>query len=143
MIIVDITKGVYLVQLDDLEKRENLTTEEIIQVTSKLAFRELLLCSVPITSVMRLQVYLNNKAEDRGWIATALIIHNRSHMRKPLYLRIHHTNIQHAGIRGSDRMSGYLSVDDIVNIFELDDSVRWQILELHDGEESVEKPDWM
>ena len=130
-------------QLDDLEKRENLSTEEIIQVTSGLAFGELLYCSVPITPVIGLELYLNNKAEDHGYIATALVVHNRSHMRRPLFLRIHHTNIQHAGIGGRDLASGYLSVDDIVNIFELDDSVGWQILGVYDREESVEKPDWM
>jgi len=130
-------------QLDDIEKRENLTTDEIIQITSKLAFRERLWCSVPITPVIGLEVYLNNKAEDHGYTATALVVHNRSHMRRPLFLRIHHTNIQRLGVEGRDWSNGYLSVKDIVNIFELDDSIRWQILGLFDREESVEKPDWM
>jgi hypothetical protein len=130
-------------QLDDLEKRERLSTEEIIQITSKLAFGELLHCRVPITPAIKLEVYLNNKAEDRGYVATALVVQNRSYMRRPLFLRIHHTNIQRAVIEGRDGGDACLSVKDIVNIFELDDSVRWQILGLFNREEDVEKPDWM
>jgi len=132
-------------RLDDIEKKENLSTEEIVQITSKMAFGNLLHCEVPITSVIKLQVYLNNKAEDHGYIATALVVQNRLHMKRALYFRTHHVHIQHVSIEGRSRHDGNacLSVNDIVNIFELDNSVRWRILGLFNREEDVSRPDWM
>ena len=125
------------------EQRENLSTEEIIQIASELTNNDLLYCSVPITPAITLRIYLNSRAEDHGWIASELEIRNRAYMRRSIHLRIHHTWIQHAGIKGRDIGSGYLSVNDIVNIFGLDASVTWQILGVVNEGKGIEQPDWM
>lgn len=132
-------------RLNDLtpEQKENLSTEEIIQIASKLTNNDLLWCSVPITPAIKLKTYLNSKAEDHGWIATELEIRNRAYMKRSVHLRIHHVWIQHAGIVGRDFGSGYLSVNDIVNIFGLDSSVKWQILGVVNEGKGIEQPSWL
>lgn len=132
-------------RLDELtpEQRENLSTEEIVQIASKLTNGDLLWCSMPVTPVIKLVVYLNSNAEEHGWIATALEVQSRPHMRRSLYFRTHHVHIQRVRIEGRDDGNACLSVNDIMNIFELDGSVKWEILGVVNEGKGIEQPSWM
>ena len=112
-------------RLSDLtpEQRENLSTEEIIQIASKLSPGEYLGCEVSITPIMSLVVYLDSKAYDYGWRGSPKIyVKNRAHIKRILPFATHHVHIQ----RETDQQG--LHVRDFIDIFELEPSVKWRLV---------------
>ncbi len=117
--------------LDELtpEQRENLTTEDIIQLASTLACNERLMCSTPLTPMINLVVYLNDMSCAIQHSYAGLEVVNRDYMRDRLRFQLHPTNIQRARIRGRQITDpGIIKMEDVVNIFRLDATTRWQIL---------------
>ncbi len=116
-------------RLDELtpEKRENLSTEEIIQIASTLSDDERINCSVDISPVIKLIVYLDNKAEDHGWMNTMLQVYNPGHMKSRLIFPLDRPSLQTAQIAGRDLSHYGLSPEDIINIFGLGPDVRWHV----------------
>ena len=115
-------------RLDELtpEKRENLSTEEITQIASGLADDERIYCSVDISPVMTLMVYLDNKAEDHG-MNTMLEVYSPGHMKSRLIFPLNRSSLQMAQIAGRDLSHYELSPEDIINIFGLGPDVRWHV----------------
>ncbi len=116
-------------RLDELTpaQRENLSTEEIIQVASALAGGERISCSVDISPVMQLTVYLDNKAEDDGSMNTMLQVYNPGHMKSRLIFPLNQSSLQMAQIAGRDPSHYALSPGDIITIFGLGPDVRWRV----------------
>jgi hypothetical protein len=115
-------------RLDELtpEKRENLSTEEITQIASTLADDERIYCSVDISPVIKLMVYLDNKAEDHG-MNTMLQVYSPGHMKSSLIFPLDRSSLQMAQISGRDLSHSGLSPEDIINIFGLGPDVRWHV----------------
>ena len=88
-------------RLDELtpEQRENLSTEEIIQIASTLSDDERISCSVDISPVIQLMVYLDNKAEDYG-MNTMLQVSSPGHMKSSLIFPLNQSSLQTAQIAG-------------------------------------------
>lgn len=119
-------------KLDDIEKTENLSTEEIIQIASKLSCDERLQCSVPITSIIRLFVNLHNKSCERALPGINLEVLNPDQMRYRILFQLNESTVQRARIVGRSLFDpGILNVEDLVNIFELDASVKWQVHDIY------------
>ena len=115
-------------RLDELtpEQRENLSTEEIIQIASTLSDDERISCSVDISPVIQLMVYLDNKAEDHG-MHTMLQVYSPGHMKSSLIFPLNLSSLQMAQIAGRDLSHYGLSPEDIINIFGLGPGVRWHV----------------
>ena len=113
--------------------RSNFTTEEIIQIASQLCDGESIDCGVKITPIMLLSVRLDNK--NSANVSVNFRVMNPRHMRRDLVLDVNHHSIryhhslQRAGIgHRSVTVDSYnLRLEDIVNIFDLGDSVVWCI----------------
>ncbi len=116
-------------RLDELtpEKRENLSTEEIIQIASTLSDDERINCSVDISPAIKLMVYLDNKAEDHGGMNTMLQVYNPGHMKSRLIFPLDRSSLQTAQIAGRDLSHYGLSPENIINIFGLGPGVRWHV----------------
>jgi len=125
-------KGVRAMQLDDLEKRENLSTEEIIQIASKLSCDEVLHCSVPIMPIIRLVAHLHDKSCRLNATSINLEVLNPEQMRFGIVFQVHPTTVQNARIVGRSLLDpGILNVEDLVNIFGLDASAKWQVHKIY------------
>lgn len=114
-------------RLDELtpEQRQNLSTEEIIQIASALSDDERISCSVDISPVMQLMVYLDNKAEDHGSMNTMLQVYNPGYMKSRLIFPLNQSSLQMAQVAGRDPSHYGLSPEVIINIFGLGPDVRW------------------
>lgn len=121
-------------QLSDLspERRESLSTEEIIQIASKLSCDEVLHCSVPITPIIRLVAHLHNKSCRLNATSIILEVLNPDQMRFGIAFYVHPSMVQRAHIAGHSRHDpGILDVEDLVNVFGLDASVAWQVHKIY------------
>lgn len=113
--------------------RSDFTTEEIIQIASQLCDGESIDCGVRITPVVLLSVHLDN--ENSAKVSVNFRVMNPKHMRRDLFLDVnchsfqYHHSLQRAGIghRPVTVDSYNLRLEDIVNIFDLGDSVVWHI----------------
>jgi hypothetical protein len=113
--------------------RSSFTTEEIIQVASQLCDGESIDCGVKITPVVLLSVHLDNK--NSANVSVNFRVMNPRHMRRNLVLDVNHHSIryhhsfQRAGIghRPFTGDSYNLRLEDVVNIFDLGDSVIWHL----------------
>jgi hypothetical protein len=107
--------------------RSNFTIEEIIQIASQLCDGESIDCGVKITPIVLLSVRLDNKNSAR--IPTSLHVMNPKHMRRDLVFDIDGFSPQRAGIghRPFTVDSYNLRLEDLVNIFDLGDSVIWHL----------------
>ncbi|SRR6266436_2392885 len=110
--------------------RSNFTTEEIIQIASQLCDGESIDCGVKITPIILLSVHLDNKGSSR--VPASLRVMNPKHMRRDLAFDVNRHglhSIQRAGIghRPVTVDSYNLRLEDIMNIFDLGDSVVWHI----------------
>ena len=114
--------------------RSHFTTEEIIQIASQLADGESIDCGVKITPVVLLSVHLDNK--NSANVPVNFRVMNPKHMRCDLVLDVnyhsirYHSSIQRARIGGRPRGTLpklNLTVEDVINIFDLGDSVVWYI----------------
>ena len=122
-------------RLDELtpEQRENLSTEEIIQLAATLSCDERLHCSVPLTPIIRLVVYLHNTSCERAVSQVSLEVLNPDQMRYRLLFQLNQSTVQRAHIIGRPLLDlGILHVEDFVNIFKLDaSSVKWQAHDIY------------
>ncbi len=121
-------------RLSDLtpEQRDSLSTEEIKQITSELSCEERLHCSVPITPIMKLDMYLTNKSCTRELPQVNLEVLNPDQMRHRILFQLNESTVQRARIVGRSLFDpGILNVEDLVNIFELDASVKWQVHDIY------------
>ncbi len=110
--------------------RSDFTTEEIIQIASQLYDGESIDCGVKITPIMLLSVHLDNKSS--AGVSASLRVMNSKHMRHDLAFDVDRRglhSIQRAGIghRPFTADSYNLRLEDIMNIFDLGDSVVWHI----------------
>ena len=110
--------------------RRDFTTEEIIQIVSQLADGESIDCGVKITPIILLSVHLDNKNPTRA-TATSLRVMNPKHMRRALSFDIRRQGLHSTPRFVGDRLQAIdsfsLKWEDLVNIFELGDSVVWYI----------------
>lgn len=106
--------------------RRDFSTEEIVQIASQLSDGESVNCCVQLMPVMILMGTLYNR--NSMSVATNLQIRNRKHMRSILMYMTNRSHVQHACIGGRSFVDPpSLSLQDVVNIFELGDSVVWHI----------------
>jgi hypothetical protein len=110
--------------------RSDFTTEEIIQIASQLADGESIDCGVKITPIILLSVHLDNKNPTRA-TATSLRVMNPKHMRRALSFDIRRQGLHSTPSFVGDRLQAIdsfsLKWEDLVNIFDLGDSVVWHI----------------
>ena len=112
--------------------RSDFTTEEIIQIASQLCDGESIDCGVKITPVVLLSVHLDNKNSAK--VSVNFRVMNPKHMRRDLVLDVNHHSLQYhhslqrAGIGGQPYgILPNLTVEDVVNIFDLGGSFVWHI----------------
>ncbi len=104
--------------------RSDFTTEEIIQIASQLCDGESIDCGVKVTPIMLLSVCLDNKNSAR----VSVHVMNRKHMRRDLVFDANRHSLQRTGIGGRSHVDPYsLRLEDLVNIFDLGDSVMWHL----------------
>ncbi len=105
--------------------RSDFTTEEIIQIASQLCDGESIDCGVKITPIMLLSVCLDNKNS----VKVSVHVMNRKHMRRDLVFDANRHSIPRSGIghRPLTVDSYNLRLEDLVNIFDLGDSVVWHL----------------
>jgi hypothetical protein len=102
-------------RLDDIEKRENLSTDEIIQIASMLPCDECLQCSVPITPIIRLLLNLPNKSCAMATQSISLVVLNPDQMRVGIAFQVHPSTVQRARIVGHSHLDpGILTVEELV-----------------------------
>lgn len=108
------------------DDRRDFSTEEIVQIASQLYDGEAIDCSVPITPIITLTVCLDNKNSTK--ISTSLQVRNRKHMRRSLVFYTNRHSVQHACIAGRSPVDPpSLTMEDLVNIFGLGDSITWHL----------------
>jgi hypothetical protein len=111
-------------QLDDIEKKENLSTVEVMRLVTQLGPGELLECGIMVAPHIKLVLQLDINGEDQGYNRTRLEISNRPYNRIPIPFFTHHVHIQHARIGGKETQS--MRMEDVINIFEIEDA-KWQV----------------
>jgi hypothetical protein len=110
--------------------RSTFTTEEVIQIASQLCDGESIDCGVKITPIVLLSVRLDNK--NSAGVSASLRVMNSKHMQRDLAFDVNRRglhSIQRAGIghRPVTVDSYNLRLEDLVNIFDLGDSVIWHL----------------
>ena len=105
----------------NLENRSDLSTEEIIQIASQMPDGDILFCITPITSKISLVLHLSNKPAE----GVVVRLHITGTSDAP-HLEFHLRNVHVKPPRR--RSSGNrICMDDIITIFDLDDSTKWRL----------------
>jgi hypothetical protein len=113
-----------------VDNSSGLTTEGIIQAASQLSDGETILCTTPLTPIVKLMVNLDNQVRTKDIIDVTLKVLNNDLMHNSLPFRLQpaHTLIQMARLNGRSRTDpGKLSMEDVVSIFGLDASSIWHL----------------
>ncbi len=106
----------------------NFSTEEIVQIASQLNDGESIFFTTSITPIVKLMVNLDNGVNTKDIINVSLRVLNRDQMRHSLDFPLHYATIQRARFVGRSLVDpARLSMEDVVNIFRLDDSTVWNL----------------
>ena len=110
------------------DESRDFSTEEIIQVASQLCDGESIFCTTSITPIVKLMVHLDNEVNTKDRIDVTLTVLNHDQMRRSLLFHLALTSIQRARFVGRSLVDpARLSMEDVVNIFRLDDSTKWHL----------------
>ncbi len=110
------------------DNSSGLTTEGIIQLGSQLCDGETIFCTTSITPIVKLMVSLDNEILTKDIMDVTLKVLNHDQMRNSLLFHLASTSIQRAHFVGRTLIDpARLSMEDVVNIFGLDDSTIWHL----------------